>query len=122
MRESGVRMVRNLKRCHFNNSDPLQMYVSTMHALVCPIFYFCSVVYQPPFSLSLSLLTREQEMKLERLQRRTLSIILIFNEAEKENAVFLKERREKLVDPFALKAYYMQPRFRESWFTHKKPN
>ena len=55
--------IRNIKRSHFTPDDQLQLYKS----LLRPVLDFACVAYH-------SLLTKGQEIELERLQKRVLKI------------------------------------------------
>ena len=102
--------IRNLKRSLFTQADQLKIY----KAILRPVLDFACVTYH-------SLLNKQQERELERLQSRVLKII--FGTADKvtEEIGSLKKRRELLVDNFAKKAVE-NARFGEEWFAEKTRN
>ena len=99
----------HLKRAGIKDQPLIEIYACSLR----PVIEFCSVVYH-------SLLTAEQTMRIERLQKRILKIILGFNLSyeemlEKSGLSSLEERRKEAVLKFAVKMSRSE-RFESRWF------
>ena len=101
--------LRHLKRSGMSEDDMMKMF----KMVIRPVIDFASMTYH-------SMLTKEQVMRLERLQMRALKII--FGAENSYNTIIaaqdiprLAERRDQMFTKFALKCS-TNPRFREKWF------
>ena len=103
----------HLRRANIKGQHLFRLYT----VFVRPVIEFCSIVYH-------SLLTKQQETEIERLQRKVVRLCFGYNcdvdqVGRREGIETLKERRECSIDRFIVKNY-MNERFTNKWFPRKQ--
>ena len=106
--------LRHLKRSGMSVSDMETIYLTVIR----PVLDFASVGYH-------SLLTKDQEERLEKLQRRALKVIhgvgSSYSDILENNSMEkLSERRERMFVKFAVKSS-KNPRISSKWFPERPP-
>ena len=103
----------HLRRANIKGQHLFRLYT----LFVRPVIEFCSIVYH-------SLLTKQQDLELERLQRKVIRLCFGYNcdvesVGKREGIETLSERRVCSVDRFIVKNY-MNERFSSKWFPRKQ--
>ena len=103
---------RYLRRANIKGQHLFRLYT----VFVRPVIEFCSIVYH-------SLLTKQQDLEIERLQRKVIRLCFGYNcdvesVRKREGIETLSDRRVSSVDRFIVKNYKNE-RFSNRWFPRR---